>query len=62
MAAAAGLALALVCIGIVAAAFGLAIAAWRPGVGSVVLFAAGAGVGATGLLAASLHQITQVLP
>jgi hypothetical protein len=65
MATTAGLLLALVCISIVAAGFGLAAAAWRPGpcpLTTVVALTAGLVAGATALVAASVHQLAAVLP
>ncbi|MFF3891370.1 hypothetical protein [Streptomyces sp. NPDC001914] len=61
----AGLLLALVCIAIVAAGLGLAAAAWRPAlrpVSTLVVLAAGLTVGATGIVAAAVHQLATVLP
>ncbi|WP_037616393.1 hypothetical protein [Streptomyces aureus] len=65
MTSAAGLCLALICIAIVAAGLGLAAATWRPAlrhVATVVLLAAGLVVGATGIVAAAVHQLAAVLP
>ncbi|MEU2730094.1 hypothetical protein ABZ650_20495 [Streptomyces griseoviridis] len=53
---------ALLCLSVVALAFGLAVAAWRPGAAPAALFAAGALVGTVSLIAAAASQIVQVLP
>ncbi|MFF3310500.1 hypothetical protein [Streptomyces sp. NPDC002952] len=62
MTAAAGLLLALVCLAIVGAGLGLAVATWRPSAAPTALFIAGVGVGATALVATAVHQLATVLP
>jgi len=61
----AGLLFTLVCSAIVAAGIGLAAMTWQPGarrLSTLAVLATGLLVGATGIVAAAVHQLAAVLP
>ncbi|MFJ9037454.1 hypothetical protein ACIRF8_12805 [Streptomyces sp. NPDC102406] len=61
MTAVGGLVFALVCLAIVGAGLGLAVAAWRPGPPASLLLTAGAAVGGFTFLLAALHWLAHLL-